>query len=71
MLSSLRHRIGPTRYACWRTDTVSAPGLTFDIIGVFLHGGVAEIGSRKRPQAKKGFPDIDSESSNEDQGEVK
>jgi hypothetical protein len=45
--------------------------LRFDIIGVFLHGGVAETGSRRRPQAGKVFSDIDSESWNEDHGEVK
>jgi len=53
------------------SDIVSVPGLRFDIIGVFLHGGVAGTGSRRRPQARKVFPDIDSESWNEDHGGVK
>ena len=50
---------------------VSVLGLRFDIIGVFLHGGVGErpVHRDDRKQAK--FPDIDSESWNEDHGEVK
>ena len=34
---------------------VSVLGLRFDIIGVFLHGGVEETGWR-RPQGKESFP---------------
>jgi hypothetical protein len=52
-------------------DTVSVPGPRFDITGVFLHGGVAKTGSRRRRQVRKVFSDIDSESWNEDHGEVK
>jgi predicted nucleotidyltransferase len=39
--------------------------LRFDIIDVFLHGGVAE------KRFNESFSDIDSESWNEDYGEVK
>jgi hypothetical protein len=53
------------------SDTVSVLGLRFDIIGVFRHGGVAEIGSGRRPHPRRAFPDIDSKSWNEDHGEVK
>ena len=38
-----------------RSETLREnPG--FDISGVFLHGGVAETGSRRRPQGKESFP---------------
>jgi len=37
------------------------PGVRFDIIGVFLHGGVAETGYGGVRKARKVFPDIDSE----------
>ena len=44
------------RHPWWRSDTLSVPGLRFDIIGVFLHGGVAETGSRSHPKGKESFP---------------
>ena len=47
------------------------PGLRFDIAGVFVHGVVAETDYGGLREARKVFPDIDPESSNEDQGEVK
>jgi hypothetical protein len=32
------------------------PGLRFDIIGVFLHGGVAETGFTETSASEEGFP---------------
>jgi hypothetical protein len=42
------------------------PGLRFDIVGVFLHGVVAETGYGVLRKARKVFPDIDPESWDED-----
>ena len=39
------------------------PGLRFDIVGVFLHGVVAETGYGGLRKARIVFPDIDPESS--------
>ena len=49
----------------------SVPGLRFDKIAVFLHGGVAENHWRPAARPRRVFPDIDPESWNEEQGEVK
>jgi hypothetical protein len=42
------------------------PVLRFDIVGVFLHGVVAETGTEASGKARKVFPDIDPKSWDED-----